>query len=1748
MTRLPAPPVTGTAAACAVLVNDAGQYALWPGEQPVPPGWERCFAGSEREAAAYVDARWSDLFPEPDAHPGREGSASHDLVGRLAAVAARHPEATAVVAPDGRHRYRELLAQTEHLARELRRRGVGPGSLVAVAVPRSRGLLVALLGVLAAGGAYVPLDPGHGRERLRGILGDAAPVAVVTSTATPELPLPPGTPVVTLGHDGAVAGEPATGTPECEPAGTGPREQPVSGGWPAYVIYTSGSTGRPKGVVVSRAALASLLDAMAEALALSPTDRMLALTTVAFDIAAAELFLPLLAGATVHLAEEEASGDPDRLAALVRRVRPTVMQATPSLWRLLMLAHPASVAGVRLLTVGEPLRRPLSDTMLDHAAGVTNLYGPTEATIYATLRELTPGVAPDIGTPLPHLRAYVLDEHLRPVPEGGRGELFLAGAGLATGYHRRPALTARCFTADPFGPPGTRMYRTGDVVQRLPGGALQYLGRTDDMVKIRGHRVELGEVEHALHQHPAVADAVACAVPPPGGDGELELHALLVPRRRPADGAARPVDDRELRGFLEARLPRAFVPTQLVWTDRLPLGPTGKTDRSAAARLLRERGAARGGDAATDDVLAALWREALGPAADADTGFRTAGGHSLAAARLIGAVAETWGVRLPFRLLLKDDVTLARLRELLPDRPNPPADAPTGAACGDGTDDGTDDGGDPATDVSLPLPPSLHRLWVVRRLYPAAATAYQVVSAVEVTGTLDPERLDRALAVLVRRFDALRATVEEEVEGDAAGAPRLRIAGTVPRRRTEVVTDEDYDPAAFVARSVALPVPADAPLLRLRLLVGEGRCCLALVVDHLVADLRAAHHLLSALLAEYQAPAEASPPEVSYRRHAERELARVGDPRWRQDLARQRELLADAPTALDLALSGARPPEPTFRAHVRTRPLPAALAARLPDVAARLDTTTTGFLLGCFAALLRSWSGLREVTVGLPADARRSPAEQRLVGMVTDTLVVRSGLGATVGDVVRSCRDAHLEAVEHASAPFDAVVAELRPATEPGRNPLFQAWFNDLTAVCPPVPPAGMPVRPLPTPVHAALFDVAVYLQRVAGTVEVSLVGAADLFPREVVDELGDQYLRLVEQAAADPETPLAALRLGEPPAPPPASTTRHPVDLWHRLETWEHVDPEAPAVRAPTGDVSYRELAASVAHLSRLLTAAGAAPGTTVALCSTADARLPALLPAVWRTGATLALLPADAPPRYRAACRAAVGPVLTVDLTDGADPEAVTLRELESRAGHAARDRTPPRWPAPDTTTHVLFTSGTTGRPRAVRARLDGLADTLGWYLETFDVTGEDRFALLSGPAHDPVLRDVLAPLAAGASVCVPPPGLPRDPARLARWLLDSRVTVLHATPGLLDLLCAGAEAPLPDLRLVVSAGDALTAGQVRRLRQVTDAAVVNAYGTTETPQVAACAVVLERGRPHDTALADHQVLPVGRGVAGREVHVVNARGERLGPGQAGEVVVRGPNLSQGYLDDDSAGGRLGPDPEGAPDQRLYRTGDRGHLTTDGQVVVSGRLDRQVSRGGYRVELGHVEAVARQFPAVRAARAEQLADAAGPLLVLAVAAGEGHAVDVAALRTHLRGRLPRYAVPDVVTVEPAHLVLDASHKLRVDPAARAARPRADRLRRGALPRPGDGTSHTGGAAADGRRRRTVQLLTDLVAEQLGRRVPPRQNFFDAGFSSLGLLRLHHAVARHVAPGVPVTALFSHPSVAALADFLQTLDHKERT
>jgi len=1597
----------------------------------------------------------------------------------------RTPEAVAAVFADAALSYRGLDAAANRLARHLAALGVRPEDRVGVSMERSLDLVVALFAVVKAGAAYVPLDPSYPAQRLAFMVDDLAPGRTPVVLTRGGLGAEGARVVDVEAERAAVAARPATRPPAA-----------VGLDHAAYVIYTSGSTGRPKGVVNTHRGISNRLLWMQEAFGLTPEDRVLQKTPFSFDVSVWELFWPPAVGARLVLARPDGHRDPAYLVRTIRGAGVTTLHFVPS-----MLQAFVEEPGVerlptlaRVIASGEAL--PPGLVARFHArvdAELHNLYGPTEAAVDVTWWPCAaaPRRVP-IGRPIANTRVHVLDRRLRPVPVGVAGELHLAGVQLARGYLGRPALTAERFVPDPFSP--GRLYKTGDLTRRWPTGEVEYLGRIDFQVKLRGFRVELGEIEAALAAHPAVQEAAVVA----SADGTPRLVAYVT-------GGA---DAAMLEAHLRSRLPGHMVPSAFVALDALPRTPSGKVDRRALPAPRWETAPYAAPRTPTEEILAAIWSELLGvERVGARDDFFALGGHSLLATRLVSRVRERFGKEVPVRRLFETP-TVAGFAPAV-EEGGPCAAPPLARRPRDG--------------ARPPASFAQERLWLLEQLHPGGA-AYHVPAAVRLSGELDVAALAASLREIVRRHESLR-TGFEAVDGRPvqAVAPRLEItlpvvdlSGLGSAARADVAARVL---AAERRRPFELATP---PLLRALVLRTSGRAhVLSLVTHHVVADGWSMGVLLHELTTLFGGGTLPELP-LQYVDYAVWQRAWLAGDELERQLAYWRARLAVSPALLELPADRPRPALPSARGATLPFTVPAALAADLDGLARRRGATPFMVLLATFQVVLARHTGRRDLVVGSPIAGRNRREIEGLIGFFVNTLALRADLGGapTFAELLDRVRETTLGAYAHQDLPFEKLVEELRPERSLDHSPLFQVAFALQNALPATLELPGLDAELLPAAGEVDVkFDLTVTLSESRGALAGLIEYRAGLFDATRVERLARHFLNALSDVAGDPERLSARVALLSP-------GERHQLQVeesgvataYPRSRTLPELfaeraadAPDAVALRDAGGVMTYGELARRAGRLARGLRGLGVGPETAVGLCMERTPRMVVAALAVLEAGGLYLPLDPDHPPERLAFMLDDAGaPVVLVDAASRPLLPATTSARLVGIEDPLPEGSGPAA--APESLAYVMYTSGSTGRPKGVAVTHRGVVRLVRG-TDYVDLGPGDRVAQAANAAFDAATFEIWGALASGGSVVFVPKDVAVSPPRLAAELRRREVSALFLTTALFNLVAREEASAFATVRHLLVGGEALDPARVREvLAAAPPERLLNAYGPTENTTFTTWYRVVD-------VPAGAVTVPIGRAVANTRIQLLDRDLAAVPLGVPGQLFIGGDGLARGYLRRPGlTAERFVPDVRGTAGDRLYATGDLVRRAAGGAVEFLGRIDQQVKIRGFRIEPGEVEAVLLELPQVRGAAVVVRDDApgGGRCLVAYVTPAAG-SPSPAELRPLLERRLPEYMVPAAVVVLDA-LPLNANGK--VD--------------RKALPAPRWSAAADGFAAA---RTPVEELVAAIWAELLGvGRVGVHDDFFALGGHSLLATQALSRVRRSFAVELPLARLFAAPTVAELA------------
>jgi amino acid adenylation domain-containing protein len=1642
---------------------------------------------------------WNDAHTE-----NGPGGCLHVLVE---AQAAHTPDAVAVIAADGQATYRELNERANRLAVCLRGLGVGPDVPVGVMTSRSSEMVVALLGVLKAGGAYVPLDPAYPHERLRFIMDDARVPVLLTESRLAERFDALNARVVCLDREREAINATVMGQNVAVGA---------VGDNLAYVIYTSGSTGRPKGVGITHGSAIALLRWARATFSPEELAGVLASTSICFDLSVFELFAPLSCGGKVILAD-----DALQLPGLAASDQVTLINTVPSAMAALIRqrAVPTSVMTVNL--AGEPLRQALVNQVYEcpGVARVLNLYGPTEDTTYSTWTRVQAAAIrqPTVGRPIANTRAYILDAFMEPTPVGVAGELYLGGSGLARGYLNRPDLTAERFVPDPLSDePGARLYRTGDQARYLPDGEIEFLGRLDDQVKVRGYRIEPGEIEAALGEHPAVLETAVVALGGQTDDRRLVAYFVC------ADGEPQPTVD-ELRRHLRARLPTYMLPASFVRLNALPRTPNGKIDRrslpeSETARLADEMSYAPP-RTSMEETLASIWAEVLGvELVGIYDDFFERGGHSLLAVRLGARLREALRLEVSVRVVFEMPTvaSMAAYVESLSETDATPPIQPT------------------SRKGPAPLSSAQQRLWFLHQMEPGAS-AYHMPGAIRLRGLLQSAVLERCLKEVVRRHEILRTTFPLVAE-----QPLQVVAPDLDLRLPTVdlcgLSEHEREREARRLAAVESLRPFDlaaGPLFRTTLLrLTDMEHVLLLCLHHIVADGWSLDVLARELAALYRAFAQAKPsplavPRVQYTDYAYWQQQQLASGRLTEQLNYWKRQLADSPPALELPTDRPRPAVMTSRGASCPFALSAMLSERLRALGRAEGATLFMTMSAALNVLLYRYTGQTDILLGTPVANRNRAEVEESVGCFLNMLTLRTKLTGELSfrELLRRCRETAVEAYAHQDVPFEKVVEEMRPARVWSHTPLFQVA---LAAQGDPVKTLTMPGLSLSSfevGTTAAKFDLSLLFNEadaIAGVLEYN----ADLFDAATAERLLAHLGVLLESVVGDPDQRLADLPMLTDAERHQLSVewsdtraARPPVVCAHLMfEAQAERTPDALAVTDGARRLTYRELNSRANQLARHLCGQEVGPEVTVGILLERSVEMVLAALSVLKAGA--AYVPLDpAYPDERLAFMledARVAVLLSEARLAVRLPEyqrRVVLLDGDCKVWAGERRENLGRAPSADNLAYAIYTSGSTGEPKGVAITHGGLVNLINWHRRSYGGQPGDRATLLAGPGFDASVWELWPYLAGGASLHLPSDETRASPPVLTRWLRDEQITHCFLPTPLAEAML---EEPWPEDAALTTL---LTGGDVLHNHPTADLTfnLFNHYGPTENTVVTTAAVIGEGANVRSQP-------PIGRPISNVEVHLLDARLRHVPVGVYGEMYVGGAGLARCYLRrPELTAARFIPHLYSTePGARLYRTGDIARYLPDGRLEFLRRDDQQVKLRGFRVELSEVEAVLRRHPALREAAVVVQESETGEkrLIAFTVPAQEGRTPTPPELLAFLKRKLPDYMLPKAF-INLASLPLTSSGK-------------ADRRALSALagvecPRPPEGS--TGSLTP------VEEVLAGIWSELLGvPEVRGGDDFFVLGGHSLLAARVLSRVRSVFGAELPLTVVFENPILTSLA------------
>ncbi|MEP7311016.1 MAG: amino acid adenylation domain-containing protein [Pseudomonadota bacterium] len=1623
--------------------------------------------------------RWNDTAVQP--------SRAERIETLIAARIASQPDRIAVNAGELAMTYGELGSQSHAVTASLRAAGVNPGDRVGILVERDLLLLPALLGTLQAGACYVPLDPHFPIDRLAYMIADAGMGAVAT-TESLAVKFAEALAAVTIVRLDALRDVPPIHS-----------ESPGSVHDDAYVIYTSGSTGRPKGVRVPHAAVCNFLQSMQRHPGLASTAKIAAVTTISFDIAVLELLLPLAVGAEIVLATREQAGDGVALRQLLDRHDVDVMQATPSTWRLLIDAGWRGGPKWKALCGGEALPADLARALLERVDELWNMYGPTETTVWSSAHQVkrADGVIP-VGVPVANTALHVLDDSGQLAPIGVVGELYIGGAGVTRGYLNRPELTGERFVPDFTGeqlrnagvPSCGRLYRTGDLARWRNDGAVECLGRTDAQVKVRGYRIEPGEIEAVLASYPSVRQAVVTVHEYGPGDVRLVAYIVTGEAGNPTP-LATTRDDDALRAYLARFLPVYMMPQHFVMLAAMPLTANGKVNRLALPVPTRPEGSGvESSDAPRgirERLVARHFQQALSlPRLDIHADFFALGAHSLLAAQVAVRLGQELQRNVPMTAIFEYP-TIASLAAWLEDEA--PAREVMQAI------------GRRSSPGPAPLSLMQQRVWYIEQLQ-SGRTVFNVPSAHRLRGQLEVDSLNSAFAEMVRRQSVLRTQIEttagepSQVVLDSVDTviPLEDLSGTDIARR-EALLQRRLEEEASLPFSLSR-----APLFRVRLFrLDANEHVLFFMPHHIIWDGWSFDLFYEEMAALYAAQRGSQVPQVpalsiDYADFSVWQRKWMDGPTLERQLNYWREKLAGAPASLTLPVDRSRPAMQSGEGSTVWLRLPEATASALRELAAREHATLFMTLLAAWTLLLHRQCGQREIIVGTPVRGRASPELEAVMGFFVNAIPLRVAVdrGQNFLELLRAVRTNVIEAFGYQDVPFEHLVRVLDLPRDQSRFPLYQAFFSYQDARQRPSDWGDLRHENLPLFQPAAAQDVALWFLDGADGLVGGLNFNTDILDATTAEHLKSQFLALLKRLVEEPRQSVRELlevdaeelgllrRWNDVPLTLPDTP-----DVTSYIALANH-DPARAAICFGEETLTYGQLAAGSSGIAAILRARGIAAGDVVALHVDRSPQMLVSLLGILQAGATYLPLDPEFPCERLAYMLDDSGARLTIS-----DRDIAHLRQQEGRVLRLDQLRGTPlpanaqaeAAHAGGNAAYLIYTSGSTGRPKGVRVSHRAVINFLESMRRAPCMDANSRLAAVTTISFDIAVLELLLPLAVGATIVLASKEQATDGNALRQLLEEQEVNVMQATPATWRLLIASGWRGGPDWKALCG-GEAMPVDVAESLLERVGE-LWNMYGPTETTVWSTCARI-EAGQGE---------ISIGRPIANTQVWVLDDAGDVAPIGVAGEIHIGGEGVALGYHN--RAGltaERFVPDRFSTRNQaRLYRTGDLGRWRSDGQLQHLGRTDFQVKLRGYRIELGEIEHALMRMEGIAQAVVVARALAGDDQRLVAYVAGrDGREPDVTRVRDGLCAALPLYMIPAAIV-----------------PLERLPLTPNGKIDRGALPDPELAPAVR--AVADQKAPQTsAELLVAEVWRELlkVREVSVLDNFLDLGGHSLLIMR----------------------------------------
>lgn len=1640
---------------------------------------------------------------------------------------AQNPEGIAVIFEGHKLTYQQLNNRGNQLAHCLRDKGVNPESLVGIFMERSLEMVIGLLGILKAGGAYVPLEPDYPTERLGDILSDSGVSLVLTQESLGDFLPQTGAELLCLDRDWEKI---ATYSPENPFNLTTPENL-------AYVIYTSGSTGKPKGVLISHRGLMNLICWHQDAFEITPLDKTTQLARSAFDAAVWELWPCLTAGASLVLVKPEIMQSPPELRDWLIAQEITVsFLPTPLVEKILSLEWDENIALRIILTGGDKLHHYPSVSM---PFKLINNYGPTENTVVTTS-----GIVPDyeegnssspsIGKPISNTKIYILDQNLQPLPIGVPGELHISSVGLARGYLNRLELTKEKFISNPFN--SGILYKTGDLVRYLPEGNIEFLGRIDNQVKLRGLRIELGEIEAVLETHSQVEKAVVILREDTSENQRLVAYIV---RKFPSLGIG------ELRRFLQQQLPAYMVPSAFVMLSDFPLNNNGKIDRKKLpvpdeTSIIESAYLAPRNE--KESLLAQIWQDVLQLSQiGVNDNFFELGGHSLKAISLVSKIQEKLGQSLPIKQVFAHP-TIAEQAELLSTVT-------------------------PLTVATIPLVSAqetyetshAQRRFYVLQQMDINNVAYHIVSTLKIAGNFSPDVFEKAIQLLISRHESLRTSFIL-----INGEPQQKILQNRPfdwefKDWTNKPDEEILETIAKERKAFDLE---KSPLVRSKVYkLSPNEYILELEIHHIICDGWSMSLLAKECLEYYSDLAKGLQPNIEplpiqYKDYAgwQNNLLRSENNSKNLDYWRQK-LDNGQLTRVHLPTDFKRPQIKTFKGSHLSWTFDRETISKLRKICQENEITLFMALVAAVKILLYRYSGQHDITIGTEIATRNHPQLQSLIGLFLNTLVIRDQIEPEKGykNLLAKVRQTVTEALEHSDYPFDILVEKLAVSREINRTPLFDILVL-LQNFDQPVGLENIQIKSLDSLTPTSKFDLSFVFSEAQEKLRLELIYNTDLFQEERMKKCLIHFDKLLNEMLSNPAQPVKDISLLSAAETAFIANFINPIP---RLETrtiiHDFIDqveakPEKTSIIYPGGKFSYQELHELTNFWAYALKELGVEKDKVCGVLLEGDYRQLIAMLAVFKAGGIYLPLRLDEPEERRQRMMIKTSPeiiLVAAENLEGIKPQLSALEKpphilvvkahkiqqyhqwngMDYQELPCQLSKLQPvlAMPDADDSNYIMFTSGSTGEPKAILGSHGSLRHFIDWEKREFGINESWRCLQIAQINFDAYLRETCVTLCSGGTLYIPESTEREDLELLLLRIGEWKINLLHTVPSVMRLFLKmgrgliNAHNLLKNLRIFVLGGEPLFVKELAEWHQIfgSQTEFVNIYGASETT------FVKHFYRIPNPNNIPYERVPGGQTLPDAAYAVVDGNRARA-IGEVGEVFVKSPYLTKGYYQDESLTHSVFvPNPLNGGRDIVYRTGDLGRLLPDLTLEVIGRSDNQIKLNGVRIELGEIEDVLSAIEGVE--KALVIANKKEELVTVIAYYQAEDTVHQEYIRGKLKQLLPIYMQPSFLMRLEAFPLLPNG-----------------KIHRLALPKPEENITDSTNQVPDFNPQEA--LLASLWGELLEAEVSnSNQSFFELGGNSLKAMRLVSQIRNQFGVSLRLREIFTHNTLKEQAVLIQS-------